>query len=77
MFAPRRLTLRILELRAEPSSTVLNLKRLLSKDVERLREWLVSKAHRLVYHSSLGWRVMKMKNCVSSLHRDLELTINV
>ena len=29
-----------------------------------IREGLVFKAHRLVYHSTLGWRVMKKKNAM-------------
>ena len=34
---------------------------LLSRNVERFRGGLVSKAHRLLYHSTLGLRVMKKK----------------
>ena len=32
---------------------------LLHRNVQRFRGGLVSKAHRLVYHSTLGWREMK------------------
>ena len=34
---------------------------LLHRNVKRLRGGLVSKAHRLEYHSTLGWRVIKKK----------------
>ena len=34
---------------------------LLRRDVQRFRDGLVCKAHRLVYHSTLGWRVIKKK----------------
>ena len=36
-------------------------KQLLSRNMERFREGLVFKAHRILYHSTLGWRVMKKK----------------
>ena len=41
--------------------TVLNLKQLPRRTVKRFREGLVSKAHRLVYHSTLGLRVTKRR----------------
>jgi len=34
---------------------------LLYRNVKRFRGRLVCKAHRLVYHSTLGWRVIKKK----------------
>jgi len=34
--------------------------------VKRFRGGLVFKAHRLVYHSTLGWRVIKKKKYSSS-----------
>ena len=34
---------------------------LLRTNVKRFRGGLVFKAHRLVYHSTLGWRVIKKK----------------
>ena len=34
---------------------------LLRRDVKRFRGGLVFKAHRLVYHSTLAWRVIKKK----------------
>jgi len=34
---------------------------LLRRNVKRFRGGLVFKAHRLVYHSTLGWRVIKQK----------------
>ena len=34
---------------------------LLSRNVKRFRRGLVFKAHRLVHHSTLGWRVIKKK----------------
>jgi len=36
-------------------------RQLLSRNVKRFRGGLVCKAHRLVYHSTLGWRVIKKK----------------
>ena len=46
--------------------TVHNLARLVKRDgrvvyVQRFRGGLVFKAHRLVHHSTLGWRVVKKK----------------
>ena len=38
------------------------LEQLLRRNVQRFRGGLVFKAHRLVYHSTLGWRVIKKKN---------------
>ena len=37
------------------------LEQLLSRNLERFRGELVSKAHRLLYHSTLGSRVIKKK----------------
>ena len=34
---------------------------LLRRNVKRFRGGLVFKAHRLLYHSTLGWRVIKKK----------------
>ena len=34
--------------------------------VKRLRGGLVFKAHRLVYHSTLGWRVVKKKKFIGT-----------
>jgi len=34
---------------------------LLRRNVKRFQGGLVLKAHRLVYHSTLGWRVIKKK----------------
>ena len=34
---------------------------LLRRNVKRFRGGLVFKAHRLVYHSTLGWRIIKKK----------------
>jgi len=30
-------------------------------NVKRIQGWLVFKAHRLVYHSTLGWRVIQKR----------------
>ena len=38
---------------------------LLRRNVKRLRGGLVPEAHRLMYHSTLGWRVMKKKRRTS------------
>ena len=38
-----------------------NLTRTTSQNVKRFRGGLVFKAHRLVHHSTLGWRVIKKK----------------
>ena len=59
--ASRRITRRILKLRAVPSGTVLNLRTTTSQNVQRFRGGLVFKAHRLVYHSTLGLIVIKKK----------------
>jgi len=37
--------------------------------VKRFRGGLVFKAHRLVYHSTLGWRVIKKKKKVVVVQR--------
>ena len=37
-------------------------KQLLRINVKRFREGLVFKAHRLLFHSTLGWRVINKKN---------------
>ena len=36
------------------------------RNVKRFRGWLVFKAHRLFYHSTLGLRVIKKKNIQAS-----------
>ena len=40
----------------------------LTKNVERFRGGLVFKAHRLVYHFTLGWRVIQKKGLVHPRH---------
>ena len=42
--------------------------------MKRFREGLAFKAHRLVYHSTLGWRVIKKKNTPHLVNRDRQLT---
>ena len=47
---------------------------MLSRNVERFREALVFKAHRLMYHSTLGLRVIKKKTELSvNVDRDLDV----
>ena len=58
-----------LKLRAVPTRTVLILRTTTSQNVKRFRGRLVCDAHRIVYHSALGWRVKKHKKCrVEGLH---------
>ena len=44
-----------------------------SQKLKRFRGGIVFKAHRLVYHSTLGWRVMKKKRRGSQVRVDRNL----
>jgi len=47
----------------------LSMKRHGCLEVQRFRGGLIFKAHRLLYHSTLGWRVIKKKKgAISDLH---------
>ena len=59
--APQRITQSIIELRAVPIDTVRNLRTNTSRNVKRFQGGIVFQAHRLVYHSTLGLRVIKKK----------------
>ena len=47
--------------RRKPGSSAKRKEELIRRNVERFREVLVFKAHRLLYHSTLGLRVIKKK----------------
>ena len=49
-------------------------RQLLYRNVQRFRGGLVFKAHRLLYHSSLGSRVMKKKKRARKLQSALKLS---
>jgi len=49
---------------------VFNSRQLLCRNVKRFRGGLVFKAHRLVYHPTLGWRVIK------KMKKKKETTVN-
>ena len=49
------------ELKAEPIGIIFNFRTTTSQNVERFPGGLVFEAHRLLYHSTLGLRVIKQK----------------
>ena len=67
----------VLPLRSEADQGVLDLKtntshgQLLRRNVERFRGGLVSKAHRLLYRSTLGWSVIKKRRRTRSMSAPL------
>jgi len=65
LFAWKRTTLRYVPARTLASNERVSL---LSRNVQRFRGGLVCKAHRLLYHSTLGLRVIKKKGEVSGFN---------
>ena len=61
--------------RWDVKSSMMMQEQMIGKNVERFRGGLVSKAHRLLYHSTLGSRVMKKKRMKKVEGRGLNVPV--